>query len=246
MRRFALALPALTLLFLAACAPSSSPEVKIQQLTKPLSYYPHQTGAHWEYLPDGAKIDDPRVTEDVDGPTVVNGQVWIGWHLKGRGLDVTRYRQYRDDGVYLGRENKLGTIINFDPAMKEFPKEGTLRVGSTWAGDTTVTVNATQGGDQSKAQSKTLQVHYVYTVVDKRQVTLAAGSFEIFVVSFTTRTMDANGDVASELTQQYWFSPYVGIIRDENGNVLVASNVLKAPSSKQGSDASSSGGNAGP
>lgn len=243
MRRFVLALPALALLLLAACAPSSAPEVKIQQLTKPLSYYPHQTGAHWEYLPDGAKIDDPRVTDDIEGPTVVNGQVWIAWHLKGRGLDVTWYRQYRPDGVYLGRENKLGTVIDFDPAMKEFPKEGTLRVGSTWAGDTTVTVKATQSADQSqgKPESKTLQVHYVYTVVDKRQVNLAAGSFEVFVVSFTTRTMDGNGNVANELTQQYWFSPYVGVIRDERGNVLVASNVLAAPSDKQGAGTASAG-----
>lgn len=235
MRRIALALAALALLFLAACAPSSAPEVKIQQLTKPLSYYPHQTGAHWEYLPDGAKLDEPRLTEDVEGPTVVAGQVWIAWHLKGRGLDATRYRQYRQDGVFLGRENKLGTLITFDPPIQEFPPEDSLRVGATWAGDTQVTVEATQSGakQQSKPQTKTLHVHYVYTVVDKRQVSLAAGTFEVYVVSFTTRTMDANGNVANELTQQYWFTPYVGVIRDENGNVLIASNVLKAPADQQ-------------
>ncbi|HKI58545.1 MAG TPA: hypothetical protein VKA00_04910 [Trueperaceae bacterium] len=246
MRRIALALAVLAVMFLAACAPSSAPEVKIQQLTKPLSYYPHQTGAHWEYLPDGAKITDPRVTEDVEGPTVVGGQVWIAWHLKGRGLDVTRYRQYRPDGVYLGRENKLGTIITFDPAIQEFPTEKTLRVGATWAGDTTVTVKATSSGDQSqsssKDQTKTLHVHYVYTVVDKRQVTLAAGTFEVYVVAFTTRTMDANGNIANELTQQLWYTPYVGVIRDENGNVLIASNVLKAPAGGQGGGGQSSTG----
>jgi hypothetical protein len=229
MRRIALALAALALLFLAACAPSTSQkQVKIQQLTKPLSYYPHQTGAHWEYLPDGAKLGDPRVTDDVEGPSVVNGQVWIASHTQGRGLDVTWYRQYRADGVYLGQENKLGTIINFDPPMQEWPAENTLRVGKTWDGDTSVDVQATGSGNSK--ESKKLSVHYVYTVVDKRQVTLAAGTFQVFVVSLTTRTMDANANVTSHLTQQFWFTPYIGIIRDENGNVLIASNVLKAPS----------------
>lgn len=229
MRRIVLALAALALVFLAACAPSTSQkQVKIQQLTTPLSYYPHQTGAHWEYLPDGAQLGDPRVTEDVQGPAVLNGQVWIAWHLQGRGLDVTRYRQYRPDGVYLGQENKLGTLITFDPPMQVWPAENALRVGETWDGDTKVDVEATGKGNAK--QSKTLSVHYVYTVVDKRQVSLAAGTFQVFVVSVTTRTMDANANITSHLTQQFWFTPYIGIIRDENGNVLIASNVLNAPS----------------
>jgi hypothetical protein len=228
MRRIALALvPLALLLLLAACAPSSEKQVTVQQLTKPISYYPHQTGAHWEYLPDGAKLTDPRLTVDVEGPTVLDGQVWVAWHTQGRGLDVTRYRQYKSDGVYLGRENKLGTVINFDPPIHEFPAEGQLRVGATWAGDTKVDVVATEGSNNSgKQASKTLDVHYVYTVVDKRQVTLAAGTFEVYVVSFTTRTLDENAKVTNTLTQQFWFTPNIGEVRDENGNVLIASNVL--------------------
>jgi len=242
MRRIVLALVALALLFvLAACAPSSDKQVTVQQLTKPISYYPHQTGAHWEYLPDGAKLTDPRLTVDVEGPTVLDGQVWIAWHMQGRGLDVTRYLQYKPDGVYLGRENKLGTVINFDPPIQEFPAEGKLRVGATWAGDTKVDVVATQdngrGTSSAKQANKTLDVHYVYTVVDKRQVTLAAGSFEVYVVSFTTRTLDKNANVTNTLTQQFWFTPNVGEIRDENGNVLIASNVLTSKPKHGGSAA---------
>ena len=226
MRRIALALGSMALLLtLAACAPSSAKQVTVQQLTKPVSYYPHQTGAHWEYLPDGAKLTDPRLVSDIEGPTVMDGQVWVAWHIQGRGLDVTRYRQYRSDGVYLGRENKLGTIINFDPPIHEFPAPDTLRVGATWSGDTKVEVVATDGSKSDS--SKTLAVHYVYTVVDQRQVTLASGSFDVYVVSFTTRTMDAAGKVTNELTQQFWFTPNIGEVRDENGNVLIASNVLK-------------------
>jgi len=234
MRRIALVLVPLALpVLLAACAPSSEKQVTVQQLTKPISYYPHQTGAHWEYLPDGAKLTDPRLTVDVEGPSVLDGQVWIAWHTQGRGLDVTRYLQYTPDGVYLGRENKLGTVINFDPPIQEFPAEGQLRVGATWAGDTKVDVVATEASANGNAKkaNKTLDVHYVYTVVDKRQVTLAAGTFEVYVVSFTTRTLDENANVTSTLTQQFWFTPDIGEVRDENGNVLIASNVL-APKPK--------------
>ena len=244
MRRIALVLvPLALLLVLAACAPSSDKQVTVQQLTKPISYYPHQTGAHWEYLPDGAKLTDPRLTVDVEGPTVVDGQVWIAWHIQGRGLDVTRYLQYKSDGVYLGRENKLGTVINFDPPIQEFPAEGQLRVGATWAGDTKVHVVATEGsgngaGSSAQQASKTLDVHYVYTVVDKRQVTLAAGTFEVYVVSFTTRTLDENAKITNTLTQQFWFTPNIGEVRDENGNVLIASNVLTPPKPTDGSPSS--------
>ncbi len=226
MRRIALALVPLMLLFLAACAPSAGEKkVTVQQLTKPISYFPHQTGAHWEYLPDGAKLSDPRLTEDVEGPTVIDGQVWIAWHLQGRGIDATRYRQYKSDGVYLGRENKLGTVIDFNPPIQEFPAQAQMRVGAEWAGDTTVKVVATNA--DNKSQSKTLHVHYVYTIVDKRQVTVAAGTFQVYVINFTTRTTDSSGKVTGTLTQQFWFSPFVGEVRDENGNVLIASNVLK-------------------
>lgn len=227
MRRFAPAVVVLVFLtvLLAGCAPSTEKQVTVQQLTKPISYYPHQTGAHWEYLPDGAKLTDPRVTVDVEGPTVLNGKIWIAWHTQGRGLDVTRFRQYRSDGVYLSQEDKLGTTITFNPAIHEYPAEGQLRVGATWDGDTKVKVLATGGsGDQA---SKTLDVHYVYTIVDKRNVSLAAGTFDVYVIAFTTRTFDENANVTSKLTQQFWFAPKVGEIRQKSGDVLIASNVLK-------------------
>ncbi len=213
---------------LAACAPSGTDKtVTVQQLTEPVSFYPHQTGAHWEYLPDGAKIDAPRLSETVEGPAVLDGDVWIAWHLSGRGLEVTRYRQYRPDGVYLKREVKLGTVITFDPPIQEYPAEGDLRVGATWSGDTTATVE--NPGDTSPDASRTLDISYVSTIIDRRTVNLVSGSFEVYVISFTSRQLDANATVTSELTQQTFFAPHVGEVRDENGNFMVASNVLKAP-----------------
>lgn len=237
MRRPTLVLAAFGLMsvLLAACAPAGSDaRVSVQQLTQPISFYPQQTGARWEYLPDGAKLDDPRLVVTVEGPTVLDGEVWTAWHLVGRGLDITRYRQYRPDGVYLRQEEKLGTLIRFDPPMQEFPAQDQLRVGATWSGDTTVTVNAT-GDSSDTSAARTLDVNYVYTVVDRRTVNVSAGSFDVYVIAFTTRTLDQNASVTKELTQQFWFSPFVGEVKDEAGNFLVASNVLKPDEGGDGS-----------
>jgi len=54
-----------------------------------------------------------------------------------------------------------------------------------------------------------------------------------------TRTLDENAKVTNTLTQQFWFTPNIGEVRDENGNVLIASNVI-APKSKDGSASSNS------
>lgn len=228
MRRNLLYAVPLLLLALASCAPSGTDKtVEVQQLTEPVSFYPHQTGAHWEYLPDGAKVDDPRLVEDVEGPSVLNGDVWIAWHLVGRGIDTTRYRQYRPDGVYLKRQTKLGSVITFDPPIREFPAEADFRVGATWSGETDVTIE-NPGATKAADAERRLHVNYVYTVIDRRTVALAAGTFEVYVVSLTTRELDADANVTNELTQQTFFAPHVGIVRDENGNFLVASNVLQA------------------
>ncbi len=228
MRSVHLSAPLFLLLLLAACAPAGSDaRVGVQQLTEPISFYPAQTGARWEYLPNGVKLDDPRIVETIEGPSVLDGEVWIAWHLVGRGLDITRYRQYRPDGVFLKREDKIGTQITFDPPLREYPAAADLRVGANWSGHTTVTVDTPSSN--SPTAKRTLDVDYVYTVVDRRTVTLASGTFEVFVVSFTSRTLDENADITSELTQQHWFAPNIGDVRDEVNNFLVASNVLTQP-----------------
>src|SRR5690606_25043383 len=59
----ALALGAVLLLAaMVACAPSAGSEqrVEVQQLSEPTTYYPFQTGAAWQYLPEGARLSDPR------------------------------------------------------------------------------------------------------------------------------------------------------------------------------------------
>lgn len=213
---------------LAACAPTSeAPRVDVDQLTEPITYYPFQTGATWQYLPDGARLNDPTTTVRVEGPTVAAGEVWVAWHTRGRGLDQMSYRATRPDGVFLMREVRLGTTFTFDPPLKEYPQGAQLRVGANWSGSTSVHLSADGG-----RQQRTMAIDYVYTVVDKRLVTTPAGQFDVFVIDFTSRTFDELGNITDELTQQTWFAPHVGEVRTRNGHLLVASNVLAAESSE--------------
>jgi hypothetical protein len=213
-------------LVLAACAPATSDErVEVQQLTEPLTYYPAQTGARWEYLPDGARLTDPRLVQTIEGPTVLDGEVWTAWTLFGRGLDLTSFRQARSDGVYLKRRLRPGTIITFDPPIREFPAPGELRVGATWAGNTTANLRFPTASPEHR--TSTLELSYTYTVVDERSVSLLAGDFDVYVVNLVTRTYDEDGSIADELQQETWFVPFIGEVRTDNGYFLVDSNVLE-------------------
>lgn len=209
---------------LAACAPASDQRVGVRQLTEPVTFYPHQTGARWEYLPDGARVSEPRLVKTVEGPTVLDGEVWTSWRLAGRGIDLTSFRQARADGVYLKRRVRPGTVITFDPPIKEFPSQSELRVGATWTGDTTASITFPAADPEN--QTATLELTYTYTVVDRRTVTLLAGEFEVYVVDLVSRTFDENGAIVEELQQSTWFSPFVGEVRTDNAFFLVDSNVI--------------------
>lgn len=214
-------------LALSACAPTADERVDVQQLTEPITFYPNQTGARWEYLPDGARLSDPKLVRTVQGPTVLDGEVWTAWRTAGRGLDLTAYRQTRADGVFVKRRLRPGTIITFDPPIREFPSESELRVGATWAGETTADLQFPTAAPENR--SATLELTYTYTVVDRRSVTLLAGTFEVFVVNLVTRTFDEEGGIVEELQQESWFVPFIGEVRTDNGYFLVESNVLEEP-----------------
>ena len=212
---------------LASCVPAASEEAEVVSVpTGPLSYAPTATGARWTYLPDGATLDEPRVVMTVEGPTVVDGEVRTAWHMVGRGLDVRWFRAHLEDGTYLVREERPGTIITFDPPILEMPS-GPLRVGQSWRGDTTATLRFPDAEPENRLSSLDLQ--WVSTVVDRRTVTLAAGTFEVFVLNFTSRTLDEQGRVVEELTQETWFAPYLGEVRTENGFYLIDSNLIALP-----------------
>ena len=214
-------------LLLASCVPAAEdgPRVIVEQLTEPVSFYPMQTGAAWQYLPDTARLDERRLLKVVQGPTVLNGQLVTGWRLVGRGIDEQNFRTYGNDGVFLWRTTKPGSIIDFDPAVQQFPPQSQLAVGATWGGHTTATVTYPEALPEHRQAS--LDIRYEYTVVDKRTATVPAGEFEIYVIDFNSMTVDEEGNVLEELSQTSWFVPYVGQVRTENGHYLVETNFLE-------------------
>jgi hypothetical protein len=64
----------------------------------------------------------------------------------------------------------------------------------------------------------------VYTVVDRRPVTVSDRVYDVFVIDRTARTFGEDGDVVEEVSQQVWFALGVGKVRHENGWFLVATN----------------------
>ena len=169
-------------LCLSSCVPQTDDgeTVNIEQLSDTISFYPQETGARWAYLPDGALLDEAPINHVIEGPTVVEGELWTAWRIVGRGIDERYFRQYRDDGVYLLRRDSPGAITTYDPPRQELPAESLMRVGSTWGGQTTATIifEAADPGNQPPP----IQSDYTYTVVDKRTVMVPSGEFEIFSI----------------------------------------------------------------
>jgi hypothetical protein len=223
-RPFLTCLTASLVIVLAACAPSTSesPRLEVFQLAEPISFYPQQTGAEWQYVRDGSTLDGLRYVERVEGPAVIEGDVWIASRLVGGGQDVRTFRQYRSDGVFLKRQTRPGATITFDPPIREYPAEGELRVGLTWRGETVAQGRFPTAMPNLREQAWT--VEYVYTVVDRRQVVVNGRRFDVFVIDRTVREFDALGSVRDELSRVTWFSPNVGTVRHENGWFLVATN----------------------
>ena len=209
------------LILLAACAPAPAERVSVVQATEPPTYYPHPTGALWRYLPEGEAQGAPALVQRVEGPTVVDGERLTAWRTTGRGLETRTYRQYREDGVFIPRETGPGYVTTISPPIREWPRAGTLRVGSSWGGEAVATVTFTDADEQ-----EVVRLTYRYEVVDRRRVETSAGAFDVFVVAFESRSYGAEGQTEETLRQELWFTPFVGEIRTDSGLFLVASNLL--------------------
>jgi len=207
----------------SACAPSSDVErVQVEQLAAETSFYPRQTGALWQYLPTGERVDSMPAVLRVEGPTLIEGRRLIAWRLVGRGIDAYAYREYRSDGVFTYRETRPGAVISFSPPVQELPAENALRLGASWNGSTQATIYFPEA--RPEEQFRQLLVDYQYNVIDVRQVNVAAGTFDVFVIDFESRSFDEEGSVIEVLEQEIWFAPYVGEIRNDVGLVLVDTN----------------------
>jgi hypothetical protein len=225
MKRVSLVVLLLSASLLVSCAPQvNETPVEVQQFSGSVSYYPHEAGATWQYLGDGETMSSPRITAQVLGPTVLNGELWVVTRAAGKGLDTSWYRQYRPDGVFLLKEVRPGMELSYDPPLQEMPPEGSLRVGATWTGDTTVTVFYPEAKNPEE-QTQKYSFNYTYTVVDQRDTNPPAGDFNVYVINFVARTTDADGNETPTDTQETWFTPNVGEIRTENGYFLVDTNV---------------------
>ena len=210
---------------LAACAPSASdgPRVTVEQLAQPISFYPRETGATWQYLPDGATLDEDPLFSRVEGPIVLNGEIVTAWRLVGRGIDEQDFRRFDPTGVYLLRTNKPGSSIDFDPPIRELPAQEELRVGARWGGETSALVRF-PGAHRPEDREQTFDIDYSYTVVDERYTNVPAGQFRVFVINFQSRWVDEEGDVLEELSQTSWFAPHIGQVRTVGGYYLVDAN----------------------
>ncbi len=217
---------------LSSCAPgaANAKPVEVEQFAGEVSYYPHEVGASWAYLGEGEPSNAARLVATVQGPTVINGDLWVVTSVVGKGLDIAWFRQYRSDGVFLLRELRPGMEINYDPPLQEMPAEGSLRVGSSWSGETTVNIYFPDA-KRPEDQNLTRKFNYTYTVVDERKnLNTPAGDFDTFVIDFVARTYDEEGNEVpcsgtGECKQTVFFTPNVGEIRTENGYFLVQTNV---------------------
>ena len=221
MRAFATSFVA-AMSLLAGCLPAPVARVDVVTPVAAPSFYPQETGLTWAYLPDGAPLDTPRFVERIEGPALQDGRVAIVFRLVGGGQDVAHVRQFTPEGVFLVRQERPGGSFTFDPPLQEFPAEAALRVGARWSGETTAQAEFPQAAPSQRRFTE--RIAYASTVLDRRRVEIGGRAYDVFVIDRTTERLDAAGAVLETLSQQFWFAPFVGRVRHENGWYLLETN----------------------
>ncbi len=216
------------LLLLAACVPrASEPQTNTALVQGSVGFYPSQPGLDWVYLPPRASIGDPPVRLSVIGPTTFEGQPVIRFRLSGRGLERSYYRQVDASGVrLLGIEDfdRL-QVARYTPAIQEYPPQASLAVGARWGGQTREVIELRSNNQVTRVSDRVLE--YSYTVLGKSNVTVPAGSFEVFRIGLEYR--DPRNPSLRE-NFELWFFPGVGEIfssvnfSDQGGLSLIDRN----------------------
>lgn len=217
MKRLLVLLPLCGLL--AGCAPRQAPvaaPVKATTEASAVSFYPHESGLSWTYLPEGDTANaQPYVLQGL-GPTIFREKTVDAVQLTGRGASQTWYRSYSAGGVKLLGFTKPGVTVALDPAWQEAPAESAWRVGLSWEGSSNVTVLDDAGKVQAQGVLK-----YRYDVQDYRQVKVPTGTYNVWVV---TRQISDDLGGLFPATQQYWFAPFIGDIRTPENLLLTGKN----------------------
>ncbi len=222
-RRFLSFFLAATGILLSSCAPRQTPGTVVTARTEisGVSFYPHEAGLVWAYLPEGDTSRDVPYALRTLGPTYFQGQPVVASQLTGRGADQTWYRTYEPSGVWLQGIRKPGVTISLSPAWQEAPAENLWRVGLSWEGSSKITI--TDDGGKVQGQGS---MTYRYVVQDRRQVSTLAGNFNVWVVTRELRD-DLGGLFPA--AQQYWFVPFVGEVRTPENLLMTGRNFsLKA------------------
>ncbi|RDI94559.1 hypothetical protein DV704_11220 [Meiothermus sp. QL-1] len=196
------------LLLLAACAPRSSP-ANVPLIQGPAEFYPAQPGLDWIYLPLRASIGDPPIRLSVIGPAVFEGQSVIRYRLSGRGLERSYYRQVDASGVRLWGIEDFDKIqvARYTPPIQEYPPQASFAVGARWGGQTREVIDLRVNNQVTRVSDRVLE--YSYTVLGRSNVSVPAGSFEVFRIAVEYR--DPRNPSLRE-NFEVWFFPGVGEI----------------------------------
>lgn len=212
-----------SMMLLASCAPPAQSVGASVDVDK-VSFYPRETGIVHEYLPEDAADNQPRLVQRVLGPRLA--QRYTASVSVGRGIDVTSYRSYTNQGVFLHRQDGPGYSMTLEPPLQEYPAANAMQVGATWQGSSTVTIRYTESGNEAV----TFTTNYLYNVVDRRRVNLERGEdllgrFDAFIISLEGERLAEDGSLVQRIEQDIWFTPYIGEILTKEGGLLIASNV---------------------
>lgn len=209
-------------LALAACAPvAQAPErATAQTPLAAASFYPHETGLAWEYLPAGEALTRPRYRLSVQGSAEFAGQRAVAYRMEGRGSDQSWFRQVGEHGVRLLGFTKPGLVVTLNPPMQELPPAGAWRAGLSWDGESELQVI------QGREVVQRGRVSWRFVVLEQRSVSVPDGTHNVWVVSRQLRD-DVGG--LFPLSEQLWFAPHVGEVRTPEGLLLVARNTPGRP-----------------
>ncbi len=217
-----LALAAITI-SLAACVPTATDPktgtgettTKTGQVvpTGKTTFYPHNTGFVWSYLPEGDAANSPLFKLEVLGPTVFRSKTLTAVRFSGRAADQTCYRDYTN-GVQLHGcfFPETGELL-FEPPLQEYPPEEQMKIGANWNGETTVT-EPVKGG-----KPKIYQLLYSYRVLVKEQYKIGNTIFDTLRIN-----VEFNTSTGEKLTQMIRFVPNLGEVSTKEGLALIGKN----------------------